>query len=274
MIRDAQTHSAISDYREFAPSSALAGQLLCLWTQTIAGSRGVFVHRVLPDCCLDIVFINDEPPVVVGPWTAPFLARLAPGTIILGARCHPGLAPGVLGLPASELLNQSVPLRAMWSSTASARFARVGDQPNLSARISAMESALLERLAHPGPVDHAICAAILWLAAHPHGRISQLSPWLGCSSRQLRRRFASAVGYGPKTFQSVLRFQRLLSLATRAAAAPSLAQFSMDAGYADQAHMTREVQRFSGSPPTVLLRSARCTLSLSSLLSKTDDLQR
>jgi AraC-like DNA-binding protein len=162
----------------------------------------------------------------------------------------------------------------MWSSTASARFARVGDQPNLSARISAMESALLERLAHPGPVDHAICAAILWLAAHPHGRISQLSPWLGCSSRQLRRRFASAVGYGPKTFQSVLRFQRLLSLATRAAAAPSLAQFSMDAGYADQAHMTREVQRFSGSPPTVLLRSARCTLSLSSLLSKTDDLQR
>jgi hypothetical protein len=34
---------------------------------------------------------------------------LAPGTMIVGARCHPGLAPSLLGLPASELLNQTVP---------------------------------------------------------------------------------------------------------------------------------------------------------------------
>jgi AraC-like DNA-binding protein len=273
MIRDAHTHSAVSDYREFLPTASLAGHLLCLWTQTITGSHYDFVHRVLPDACLDIVFINHEPPVVVGPWTAPFFARLAPGTIILGARCHPGLASGLLGLPASELLNQTVPLRAMWSAAASVRFNRVGEQPNLSARISAMESALLERLAHPGPVDDAMCAAIRWLANHPGGRIAQLSRWIGCSSRQLQRRFTSAVGYGPKTFQSVLRFQRLLNLAARAVAPGSLAQFSMDAGYADQAHMTREVQRFSGSPPSVLLRSAQSTLCLSSLLTR-DDGQR
>jgi hypothetical protein len=37
-------------------------------------------------------------------------------------------------------------------------------------------------------------------------------------------------------------------------------------GYADQAHMTREVRRFSGSPPTVALRSAICALRLSELL--------
>jgi AraC-like DNA-binding protein len=79
------------------------------------------------------------------------------------------------------------------------------------------------------------------------------------------------VGYGPKTFQSVLRFQRLLSLAARATASRSLAQLSVDSGYADQAHMTREVQRFSGHPPTVLLRSAQSTLSLSNLLRRTAD---
>jgi len=67
-------------------------------------------------------------------------------------------------------------------------------------------------------------------------------------------------------FQSVLRFQRLLNLAGSTNAPRSLAQSSVDAGYADQAHMTREVQRFSGSPPTVLLQSARCALRLSDLL--------
>jgi AraC-like DNA-binding protein len=271
MNRDAHAGGVVSDYREFPPASPLAGHLLCLWTQTITGSRGVFVHRVLPDACLDIVFINDESPVVVGPWTGPFFARLAPGTMIVGARCQPGLAPSLLGLPASQLLNQSVPLRAMWSAAASAGFARISDQQNLPERIGAMEAALLERLAQPCSVDHAMCAAVRWLANHPHGRIVELSRVIGCSSRQLQRRFTSAVGYGPKTFQSVLRFQRLLSLAARAAAPRNLAQFSVGAGYADQAHMTREVQRFSGSPPTVLLRSAQSTLSLSKLLRRTAD---
>ena len=270
MNRD--THAGVvSDYREFPSPAPLAGHLLCFWTQTISGTRDVFLHRVLPDACLDIVFINDEPPVVVGPWTEPFLAHLAPGSMIVGARCHPGLAPGLLGLPASQLLNRSVPLRAMWSAAASGRFGRVSEQRNLPQRVGAMESALLERLAQPRPVDHAMCAAIRWVANHPHGRIARLSEWIGCSSRQLQRRFTSAVGYGPKTFQSVLRFQRLLSLAARAVAPRSFAQFSVDAGYADQAHMTREVQRFSGSPPTVLLRSAQCTLSLSNLLRGTTE---
>ena len=31
---------------------------------------------------------------------------LAPHTDITGARCHPGLVPSLLGVPASELLNR------------------------------------------------------------------------------------------------------------------------------------------------------------------------
>ena len=43
---------------------------------------------------------------------------------------------------------------------------------------------------------------------------------LGVSERQLRRRFADAVGYGPKTLARVLRFQRFLALARRRRARP------------------------------------------------------
>ena len=135
-----------------------------------------------------------------------------------------------------------------------------------------MEAALLNRLADADPIDERMSAAIKWLAGHPHGRIEQLSQWIGISSRQLQRRFATAVGYGPKMFHSILRFQRLLSISDRAGTQRNLAQFSADAGYADQAHMAREVQRFSGTPPTVLLPSARCALGLSDLVKKTEHL--
>jgi AraC-like DNA-binding protein len=109
-------------------------------------------------------------------------------------------------------------------------------------------------------------ASIQWLARHPNGRIGDLSRWAGLSNRQLQRRFTEAVGYGPKMFQSVLRFQRLLKLSSHADAAGNLAQLAAEAGYSDQPHMTREVRRFSGSAPTALLASAQSTLRLSSLL--------
>ena len=75
---------------------------------------------------------------------------------------------------------------------------------------------------------------------------------LGIGDRQLRRRFADAVGYGPKTLERVLRFQRFLALAAREAA-PDLARLALEAGYADQAHLTRECSRLAGLPPAALL---------------------
>jgi AraC-like DNA-binding protein len=68
---------------------------------------------------------------------------------------------------------------------------------------------------------------------------------LGLSERTLHRRCVDTFGYGFKTLDRVLRFQRFF----RSAARPenhNLADMAASAGYADQAHMTREVQRMSG----------------------------
>lgn len=255
---------AISTYREFRPPPDLAEFLLCFWTQTISPSYG-FTQRVLPDCCVDIVLINGRP-MVIGPWTEPFDAHLPAGTNILGARCHPGLASSLLGVPASELLNLSVPLCDLWGSGGSSAYSRIADQTALVAQVAAMERVLLARVANANPIDNTIREGIQWIARHPHERVERLSQWLGLSSRQIQRRFTAAVGYGPKMFQSVLRFQRLLNIAATAGVQGNLAQFAADAEYSDQAHMTREVQRFSGKPPSTLLPSSRSTLGLSGLI--------
>jgi AraC-like DNA-binding protein len=253
--------TATSRYREYPAPVALSGHLMCLWTQSIIGSGEPYAHRVLPDGCIDVVFINDEPPVVVGPYVECFIARLAPGTAIVGARFRPGRASGLLGHPASDLLNQSVPLDEVWRKGARP----IGNATD-AGRLAALESILTCRMPRAAPLDRAVTTAVDWLAGHPESSVEQLGEHLGMSSRQLRRRFTAAVGYTPKIFQEVLRFQALLNLADRCTEQTPFAGLAADAGYADQAHMTREVHRFSDTQPTNLLGSARCTLRFSGLI--------
>ena len=260
-----QASRVLADYREFVPPTALADHFLCFWTQTISGSQGVYEHRVLPDACIDIVLVNDEPPVVVGPWTVPLLAQLPAGSLITGARLHPGRASSLLGMPASELLNQAIPVAAVEGAMRNIRLEKVVEQPNSAARRCILGEALLASLEDSAPFDQAVLAGIRWLSRRPHGRIEQLSRWIGMSERQLHRRFSAAIGYGPKTFQSVMRFQRLLKTAREKGAEQSLADLAASVGYADQAHMTREVQRLANLRPTVLLRSTESTLQMSDL---------
>jgi AraC-like DNA-binding protein len=254
----------LSDYREFLPPLKLASHFLCFWTQRVSDSQSAYHHRVLPDGCVDIVFINNDPPVAVGPWTDPFVTEIAAGTQILGARLHPGLAANFLGLPADELLNQSAPLDAIWSKAKSAQLDCVYDQQTLSARSTTLAETLskIQELSAP---DRIVLASIQWLARNPGGRVEELSQFTGISQRQLQRRFCAAVGYGPKMFHSVLRFQRLLRLARRNGQPQSLADLAAAAGYSDQPHMTREVRRFASCLPSELFPSSDCTLQMSDL---------
>jgi AraC-like DNA-binding protein len=255
-----------SEYREYRVPLSLHQHLVCLWTQSISGTHGVYSHTVLPDACVDVVFINHEAPLLVGAWQKSFIAEFPPGTQILGARFHPGRAAGPLRLPAFDLLNLYLPFRDVCGRSRSAQFAGVVDQPSLPRKRAALERVMAGWLSRSGPdaSDGAMASAIGWLANHPGDQIDRLCQKMAISPRQLHRRFLATVGLGPKLFQSVVRFQRLLDLACSSPSV-SLAGLAADAGYADQSHMTREVRRFSGKPPSVLLRSEACTLRMSEL---------
>ena len=262
MSSNTYLQSPRSEYREFPAPLPLSDYFLCFWTQTISGTSGEYEQQVLPDGCVDIVFVNQDAPVAVGPWTNPFAVSFSAGTRILGARFHPGRAPGLLGLPAVELLNQSAPLRALGGAIRNEQFDRVREA-GAAQQAAALGETLLSDRKQFAPYDRAVAHAICWLARNPHGKVEQLSQVLGISPRQLQRRFSAAVGYGPKTFHSVLRFQRLLRIAGQRTR--SLSDLSACAGYSDQAHMTREVRRFSNVPPATLLRSAESNLLMSDL---------
>ena len=264
MVREVPT----STYREHPPPPALAGHVLCVWSQVIGSGDLWYRHRVLPDGCADIVWIGEAPAVVAGPAMGPVVVALPPRALVVGVRLRPGAASAVLGPSASELADRDTPLRDIWGRGADAVSAGVIEQPSIAARLAGVEAALARHLARARPLDPTVAAATCWLARHPEGRIAELARLLDVGERRLRRRFAAAVGYGPKTLQRVLRLQRLLALAGRSRSV-SLAVLAAEAGYADQAHMSREVQALTGRSPGALLRGRASTLELSDLF-KTD----
>jgi AraC-like DNA-binding protein len=109
----------------------------------------------------------------------------------------------------------------------------------------------------PGP-DPVVLAALASLQATPSTGVEVLSRSLALSERQLRRRFLANVGFGPRTFRGIARMRRFLALAPqRAVDELSLQRLALEAGYADQSHLTRESTRLLGMPPRAHLRDPR-----------------
>jgi AraC-like DNA-binding protein len=225
----------VSVYRELAPPPDLAAYVACVWTT---------VHRggvIFPDGCVDLVWHGTRV-VVAGPATGPVDPSIAVGDRVSGVRFRLGVAGTALGLPAAELTDSTVPLAEVWGPWVDERVA-VGEMPALLAIVR-------ERL-RGVPVDPLARAAALSMAT-PGTRVDALGDQLGVSERQLRRRFTEAVGYGPKTLARILRFQRFLELVPNG---DDLARLALSAGYADQAHLTRESRRLAGRTPLELLVS-------------------
>jgi AraC-like DNA-binding protein len=220
-------------YREFAPPPDLAAHVACVW---ITVSRG---GAIFPDGCVDVVWRGDRL-IVAGPATGPLTTDVPPGTRVFGVRFRLGVAGVALGLPAGELMDSNVPLADVWDPSLDERVALGG--------VSALVSIVRERLGGVA-VDPLARAAALRMASRDT-RVADLGAALGVSERQLRRRFSDAVGYGPKTLARVLRFQRFLALAR---SGDDLARLALSAGYADQAHLTRETRRLSGRTPLELV---------------------
>lgn len=244
-----------SDYREHAPVTALARHVACVWTQRIEPGQRPMIHRIVPDGCIDIVWL-DRFLHVAGPDTGPVLAPIPPGSLVVGIRFRPGLAPTMLGLPATDLLDGRIGLEHLWGGASGRLAEQLDAAADPRAAMAVLERELLRRLPDAAPVDRLAEGVVAELGAGPRSPVvSGLAATLGSSERQLHRRCLDAFGYGPKMLDRVLRFQRFLAMARMAAPAgeAGLARLAADAGYADQAHLTRECRALSGLPPRQLL---------------------
>jgi AraC-like DNA-binding protein len=227
-------------YRELAPPPAVAGAVVCLWLRV-----GGAATRVLPDACSDVIWRLDGEPFVAGPDTGPQSAAVTPDSVLIGARLAPGAGGAALGLPLSEVRNSRVELAEVDRVLAE----RLGGDLDPAVALSRLATVAAQRVL-AAPPDPLVGEAARRLR-RPGARVDGLAGELGVSERQLRRRCHAAAGYGPKTLHRVLRFRAALQ---RLDAGEPLAAVAAAAGYADQAHLTRECTRLAGLAPAALAR--------------------
>jgi AraC-like DNA-binding protein len=251
-FRSAGMESSGSMYREYPAPAPLASVVECLWRRALSDEdRAV----VLPDGRVDLVWMAGGEPLVAGPQTRFVPRPPAAAGVAIGVRFHPSVGPPLLGLPAHELVDLHVPLAAVDTVPAAALRRRLPVLAEPDEVGSHIQSALTAWLSGAGAPDNVLRAAIRLLDA-PGASVAAIGRVVGYSERELRRRFRESVGYGPKTLQRVLRFQRVLAaLEPRGEPAGSLARLAVSAGYSDQAHMTRETRELSGLTPLELAHS-------------------
>jgi len=217
-----------------------------LWQRD--GRPEATVGRILPDGCMDLIWDGTRL-VVAGPDTRARWHATTPGQSFVGLRFSRGIGPGVLGFPADELRDLSADLDDLWPA---ADVRRLEDEV-AGAPVEALERWLARRVADDAPPTFGAAelgAAVFELSAGG-ATVGAMADRLGYSVRQLHRRCLPLFGYGPQHLVRVLRLNRALDAARSGL---SLAEVSAQTGFADQAHLSRDVRVLVGTSPARLLR--------------------
>ncbi|MGH9242918.1 MAG: helix-turn-helix domain-containing protein [Acidimicrobiales bacterium] len=243
---------ASSLYVQHSPRRSLAGVLVCEWERPECSGRELLVA---PDGCADLIWRSDGQLFVAGPDRSAATHQQAPGIAFVGLRLRPGTAGALLRHEVNELCDQLVPLSSLWGRGVEAIAEQLAAASTPAEQRSILARMLRQRTESTA-VDRQVVAAAstLTVSVVP---VHALPERVALGDRQLRRRFARQVGYGPKTFQRIMRFRRAVALyghdGRDGAARACLAQVAVAAGYADQAHLTRECRRLTGMTPVQFL---------------------
>lgn len=244
----------VGRYAEAAPVAQLGAHFLCVWTHRIPEDHTATI-AVVPDGCVDLLW-HDGGLAVVGPDVTAAHPDLRPGSTVLGLRFRPGAAARWLGLPLSEIVGSAVGLPDIWGHRAVeiadrlAETAGVEEQAVLLQRMLSRMAAFIET---PDREGAAMFETLRGTAGGEGAGLMRLRRSLELSERTLRRRCHHLFGYGPKTLERILRFQEVLS-AVRRKESTGLAALAYATGYADQAHLSREVHALSGMTASEFVR--------------------
>lgn len=192
----------------------------------------------------------------MGMWTRRFLLEYPARVRLVGVHFKPwGISPFV-DLPASELQNRWVPVDAVWQRSVGRIRHQVGETTSPAAALNILENELRSRLSVSRGLDLVQYTAGRLATSFGTTPVTALTDAAGVSSTHLATQFKSHVGITPKRVARIYRFARLI-LSVDARDSIDWSGLALAAGYADQAHFSREFKDFTGHTPTEYLSVRR-----------------
>lgn len=189
---------------------------------------------------------------VSGPCTTHF-AIDAVQTKIMGVQFKAGGAHPFFGPSADVLCNEHVALEDIWGADAGRLHHRLVEATTIDARFSLLFDALVRRLCRPLQRHAAVeLALVRFNCSDDVTRVGTVAAESGLSRRRFIEVFVQEVGFTPKLYLRLQRFNRVL----RRVYGTSNVDWSEIAylhGYADQPHFNREFREFAGLTPSQYL---------------------
>jgi AraC-like DNA-binding protein len=211
--------------------------------------------RIVPDANGYLIFSARNGPsgtetrlVAVGARSHHVDIDVAGRHVTVAARLRPGALAVLTGVPGSELTDRSVPLAELTGRSAGELLDRMSAATPVDAQ--SQMAAFLSRAFSGADADS---LGLGWLLTRPW-TVAGLADAIGLGPRSLYERSREGVGLAPKRALRIARLHRALWLAD---GHRTWSDVAAAAGYADQAHLTRDMQALLGEGPTEWARRGR-----------------
>jgi AraC-like DNA-binding protein len=256
----------------YQPHTVLTPLVECLWVSTEDFTPPDMVIEILPDAEIELIFAFGSPIWVehsntrhqvakcfaVGLLTKPIRFGASGLVTVIAARFNAG---GFYALVGSFLNLEQKPVGHLgdeWVSLGT-QLENVLILHGRDAAIQVLHDFLIERALKltwdARVIDTAISALML---ERGQITITELADRCQVSKRQLEREFRSKARTSPKLLSQLMRFRHVRDALWRDPSL-NLSELALEAGYADQAHFTREFRRLAQRTPREFVLNMKAT---------------
>jgi AraC-like DNA-binding protein len=238
-------------YKEIQPPAILQHLVRFFWVLEYNGEiEHPVQYKLLAESFPGLVFFfNNQYGAINGQTTEHKTFSMSGKFKMMGVYLYPYALPLLFKTPSNELTHQHLPLDDFNRKEFSVLEERILSAPTDDLRVKILSDYLLQKTQKQNIPDDKFLRGIQYIIhTNSDMKIETLARQAGISNRQLERKFQTSVGFSPKVFLRLMRFQKTLRIA-QSQTVRSLTDIAYAAGYFDQSHFIREFKEFAGFSP-------------------------
>ncbi|WP_461065309.1 DUF6597 domain-containing transcriptional factor [Spirosoma horti] len=251
-------------HQEFEPPSALQDTIKCFWYNSRDVGERESSFEVLPDSYAEIIFhfgsscslstngsLQPLPsPFMLGLLNQPVVFYTKNRLEIIGIRCFPWTVFDLLGLPSGK---DGVPIVEHPIAQLQATLAKWIQAGKIDEAVAQAKQYFLDARLRTATDHTLVKAGVAMREANGTMPVSQVAAAAHATVRTLERKFRKSAGYTVKDVSGLIRFEQVRNH-LQLYPDTNLAGLAHELGYTDQAHLSKEFKRYSGTTPAAFAR--------------------
>jgi AraC-like DNA-binding protein len=254
-------------HQEFEPSEELRDAIKCFWyNKREAGETGSS-FEVQPDGYAEIIFhfgsgcsisqnggfLPMPSPFMMGLLNQPVIFHTKNTFEVIAIRCFPWTVFDLLGLPSGK---DGVPIFEHPVAKLQPTLEQCIRAGRIDEALARVKQYFLDARSTVAIDSMLFKAGVAMRKANGTMPVSQVAAEAHATVRTLERKFKESSGHTVKDVSGLIRFEQVRNQLWQYPDA-NLAGLAHELGYTDQAHLSREFKRYSGTTPAAFARKAK-----------------